>query len=99
MNITVLGASGRAGSEIVKELARRGHQVTGVARNPARIPTGEGITAASGDAPLVVVEPVRSALRLMARAARAKLARAKNPPDTMPPTRANTGAWHSMREI
>jgi len=50
MNITVLGASGRAGSEITKELARRGHQVTGVARNPARIPTGEGITAVSGDA-------------------------------------------------
>ena len=50
MKVTVLGASGRAGSEIVKELARRGHQVTGVARNPARIPTGEGITAASGDA-------------------------------------------------
>ena len=49
MKVTVLGASGRAGSEIVKELARRGHQVTGVARNPARIPTGEGITAASGD--------------------------------------------------
>ena len=50
MKVTVLGASGRAGSEIVKELARRGHQVTGVARNPARIPTGEGITAVSGDA-------------------------------------------------
>lgn len=50
MKVTVLGASGRAGSEIVKELARRGHQVTGVARTPARIPTGEGITAVSGDA-------------------------------------------------
>jgi putative NADH-flavin reductase len=49
MKITVLGASGRAGSEIVKELARRGHQVTGVARNPARIPIGDGITPASGD--------------------------------------------------
>ena len=49
MKVTVLGASGRAGSEIVKELARRGHQVTGVARNPARIPTGEGVTAVTGD--------------------------------------------------
>ncbi|MFK0300569.1 NAD(P)-dependent oxidoreductase [Brevundimonas sp. NPDC090276] len=49
MKITVLGASGRAGSEIAKELARRGHQVTGVARNPARIPSDEGITAVSGD--------------------------------------------------
>jgi len=42
MKVTVLGASGRAGSEITKELARRGHQVTGVARNPEAIPTGEG---------------------------------------------------------
>jgi len=50
MKVTVLGASGRAGSEITKELARRGHQVTGVARNPAAIPTGEGITPVSGDA-------------------------------------------------
>lgn len=49
MKITVLGASGRAGTEIAKELARRGHQVTGVARNSARVPTGEGILAVSGD--------------------------------------------------
>jgi putative NADH-flavin reductase len=49
MKIAVLGASGRAGSEIVKELARRGHQVTGVARDPARIPVGDGITPAGGD--------------------------------------------------
>lgn len=50
MKITVLGASGRAGSEIAKELARRGHQVTGVARNPGRIPSDEGVIAVSGDA-------------------------------------------------
>jgi putative NADH-flavin reductase len=49
MKVTVLGASGRAGSEIVKELARRGHQVKGVARNPGRIPTDAGVTAVSGD--------------------------------------------------
>lgn len=49
MKVAVLGASGRAGSEIVKELARRGHQVTGIARTPTRIPTGDGITAVSGD--------------------------------------------------
>ncbi|WP_313004545.1 NAD(P)-dependent oxidoreductase [Brevundimonas sp.] len=50
MKVTVLGASGRAGSEITRELARRGHQVTGVARNPARIPAGDGISAVKGDA-------------------------------------------------
>ncbi|HYC96315.1 NAD(P)-dependent oxidoreductase [Brevundimonas sp.] len=49
MNITILGASGRAGSEIAKELARRGHAVTGVARHPGRIPAGERITAVEGD--------------------------------------------------
>lgn len=49
MKVVVLGASGRAGSEITKELARRGHQVTGVSRNPDRIPTDAGVTAVSGD--------------------------------------------------
>ena len=50
MKITVLGASGRAGSEITRELAARGHQVTAVARKPDAIPTGETITPAQGDA-------------------------------------------------
>lgn len=50
MNVAVLGASGRAGSEITRELAARGHQVTAIARNPQAIPTGPGITAVAGDA-------------------------------------------------
>lgn len=49
MKVTVLGASGRAGSEIVKELARRGHAVTAVARRPERIPEAPGVTAVAGD--------------------------------------------------
>lgn len=49
MKVTVLGASGRVGSEIVKELARRGHQVTGVARRPDRVPAGAGVTAVAGN--------------------------------------------------
>ena len=49
MKVTVLGASGRAGSEIVQELARRGHTVTAVARRPERVFSGPGITAVSGD--------------------------------------------------
>ena len=32
MNVVVYGATGNSGSEIVKELLRRGHKVTGVAR-------------------------------------------------------------------
>lgn len=49
MKVAVLGASGHAGSEITKELNRRGHQVTGIARSPEKIPTGENIKAIAGD--------------------------------------------------
>lgn len=49
MKVTVLGASGRAGSEIVKELARRGHTVTAVARRPERVPAAPGVNAVAGD--------------------------------------------------
>ena len=48
--IAVIGASGRAGSEIVKELSRRGHQVTGIARKPEAIAKLPGVTAKAGDA-------------------------------------------------
>jgi uncharacterized protein len=37
MKIAVTGASGRAGSQITAELARRGHVVTAIARNPEKI--------------------------------------------------------------
>ena len=50
MKVAVLGGSGRAGSEIVKELAARGHEVLAVARNPDAIAAGDRITAKAGDA-------------------------------------------------
>ncbi len=50
MKVAVLGASGRAGSEITRELARRGHAVTAIARKPEAIPAAEGVTAVKGDA-------------------------------------------------
>lgn len=50
MKIAVLGASGRAGSQIVQELARRGHTVTAVARHSERIPAADGVTAVAADA-------------------------------------------------
>jgi putative NADH-flavin reductase len=50
MKIVVLGASGRAGSEITKEAAARGHAVTAVARKPEAIPAAGGVTAVAGDA-------------------------------------------------
>ncbi|WP_136684420.1 NAD(P)-dependent oxidoreductase [Falsirhodobacter xinxiangensis] len=48
MKVAVLGASGRAGSEIVQELARRGHEVRAIARHPGSVPAG--VTAVAGDA-------------------------------------------------
>lgn len=50
MKVAVLGASGRAGSEITKELAARGHQVVAIARKPEAIPAGDGVSAVQGDA-------------------------------------------------
>ena len=50
MKIAVAGASGRAGSRITAELAGRGHQVTGIARNPVKILAHPNVTAVKGDA-------------------------------------------------
>jgi putative NADH-flavin reductase len=49
MKIAVVGASGRGGSRIVAELARRGHQVTAIARNIDKVETGPNITVRRGD--------------------------------------------------
>lgn len=49
MKIAVVGASGNAGSRITAELARRGHAVTAIARNPARIAAQPNVTAKQGD--------------------------------------------------
>lgn len=50
MDVAVLGASGNAGSEITRELARRGHSVRAIARKPDAIPDLPGVTAIAGDA-------------------------------------------------
>jgi uncharacterized protein len=50
MKVAVLGASGRAGGEITRELARRGHQVIAVARKPEAIADAPGVSAVAGDA-------------------------------------------------
>jgi len=49
MKIAVAGASGRAGSEITKELSRRGHGVTAIARNPEKIAALPNVTPTKGD--------------------------------------------------
>ena len=50
MHVAVLGASGKAGSELCKELVSRGHKVLGIARKPEAIPELDGVTAKAGDA-------------------------------------------------
>jgi putative NADH-flavin reductase len=49
MRIAVVGASGNAGSRITTELARRGHTVTAIARNPEKIAAQANVTAKKGD--------------------------------------------------
>lgn len=48
-SIALIGASGNAGSRILKELSDRGHQVTAIARNPEKIAQLPGVTAVKGD--------------------------------------------------
>ena len=45
MNVVVYGATGNSGSEIVKELVKRGHKVTGVARNVDKLKDVAGVEA------------------------------------------------------
>ena len=49
MKIAVVGASGNAGSRITAELARRGHAVTAIARNPDKIAVEGNVTTKKGD--------------------------------------------------
>jgi putative NADH-flavin reductase len=49
MKIAVIGASGNAGSRITAELARRGHSVTAIARNPDKIAQQANVTPTKGD--------------------------------------------------
>lgn len=48
--IALIGASGQAGSRILKELSDRGHTITAIARHPEKIPALPNVTAKTGDA-------------------------------------------------
>ncbi|WP_174274289.1 NAD(P)-dependent oxidoreductase [Sphingomonas bacterium] len=50
MKVAVLGASGRAGSEVTRELASRGHSVVAIARHVEAVPQAPGVTPVTGDA-------------------------------------------------
>jgi putative NADH-flavin reductase len=50
MKVALIGASGNGGSRLLAELSHRGHQVTAIARDPAKIAALPGVTTKKGDA-------------------------------------------------
>jgi len=49
MKIALIGATGFVGSALLEELLQRGHQVTALARNPAKLAARDGLTVLSAD--------------------------------------------------
>jgi putative NADH-flavin reductase len=49
MKVALVGATGNAGSRILAELSRRGHEVTAIVRNPEKVPAQANVTARKGD--------------------------------------------------
>jgi putative NADH-flavin reductase len=50
VKVALYGATGNAGSRILKELAARGHQITAIVRDPAKIPQpGPGVLVKQDD--------------------------------------------------
>jgi uncharacterized protein len=54
MKISLIGATGNAGSRILAELVRRGHQVTAIVRHPEKVPKFDNVIAKLGDTNRVV---------------------------------------------
>jgi uncharacterized protein len=49
MKVSLIGATGNAGSRILAELAHRGHQVTAIVRHPENVPKLDGVSAIACD--------------------------------------------------
>jgi uncharacterized protein len=50
MKIAIVGATGNVGKRIVDEALHRGHNVTGIARDPFKLSPRNGLTLVNGDA-------------------------------------------------
>jgi uncharacterized protein YbjT (DUF2867 family) len=50
MKLLVLGATGKTGQLVLAAAARAGHTVTVLVRDPARLPSADGLTVLTGDA-------------------------------------------------
>lgn len=60
MKVALVGASGHAGSAILRELVRRGHEVVAIARKPEKIEKLVGVKAVAGEA----ADPLKLATQL-----------------------------------
>ena len=49
MNIALAGATGNIGSRILDEALSRGHRVTGITRDPAKLGARDGLTVRKGN--------------------------------------------------
>jgi putative NADH-flavin reductase len=49
MKVALIGTTGRAGTPILQELVRRGHQVTAIVRNPEKVQAEVNVTPKKGD--------------------------------------------------
>ncbi len=49
MNVTLYGATGKAGARILKELLDRSHRVTAMVRDPTKLQQQAGLTVRAGD--------------------------------------------------
>jgi putative NADH-flavin reductase len=82
MKVALIGASGNVGSKILSEALDRGHDVTGIVRNPGQLTPRPGMTARRGDvndtaglaALLSGHEAVISSVRFLSMGARMLLA-------------------------
>lgn len=63
IKIALIGASGNIGREIKREALSRGHQVTGIGRDIAKLPAEPGLTPVAADiaAPAKLAEALRGA--------------------------------------
>jgi hypothetical protein len=50
MHIALIGVTGRVGSRLLAELLRRGHRVTGIARDTGKVPARDGLVLKNGNA-------------------------------------------------
>lgn len=50
MKVALIGVSGRVGSRLCAELLRRGHRVTGIARDTSKVASRAGLALKNGDA-------------------------------------------------